>query len=101
MPLPIDGSLYPDIEVPDQLDTLADRVDFLARLCAAWDFGMLPDRDTVEALQTSEWREAIDACRFLTSPSYHLLRQWHHLPPLPYLGQQLAYIRNDTNLVYI
>ena len=101
MSFQIDGSLYPDIEVPDQLETLADRVDFLARLCAAWDFGMLPDRDTVETLQTSEWREAIDACRLLTSPSYHLLRQWHHLPSLPYLGRQLAYIRDDTSLIYV
>jgi hypothetical protein len=101
MPFQIDGSLYPDIEVPDQLDTLADRVDFLARLCAAWDFGMLPDRDTVDALQTAEWREAIDACRLLTSPAYHLLRQWHRLPSLPYLGRQLAYIRNDPSLAYV
>ena len=51
MSFQIDGSLYPDIEVPDQLETLADRVDFLARLCAAWDFGMLPDRDTVETVK--------------------------------------------------
>ena len=101
MPFQIDGSLYPDIEVPDQLDTLTDRVDFLVRLCGAWDFGMLPDRDTVETLKTPEWREAIDSCRLLTSPSYHLLRQWHDLPPLPYLGQQLAYIRNDPNLIYV
>ena len=63
MPFQIDGSLYPDIEVPDQLDTLADRVDFLVRLCGAWDFGMLPDRDTVETLKTPEWREANDAER--------------------------------------
>lgn len=101
MPFQIDGSLYPDTDVPSRLDTLADRVDFLARLCSAWDFGLLPVQDTLVTIQSPEWREAIDACRLLTSPTYHLLRQWHALTPLPYLGRQLAYIRNDANLAYI
>jgi hypothetical protein len=101
MPFQIDGSLYPDTDVPTRLETLADRVDFLARLCAAWDFGLLPDRDTITTIRASAWREAVDACRLLTSPTYHLLRQWHNLPPLPYLGRQLAYIRDDPNLAYI
>ncbi len=97
----IDGTLYPDTEVPDELLTLADQVDFLARLCAAWDFGILPEQETIQEIRTPSWREAVDACRLLTSPAYHLLRRWHHLPPLPYLGQRLAYIRNDPNLEYI
>lgn len=101
MPFQIDGSLYPDTDVPTGLETLADRVDFLARLCAAWDFGLLPDQDTITTIRASEWRETVDACRLLTSPTYHLLRQWHHLPRLPYLGQQLAYIRSDPSLAYI
>jgi len=29
------------------------------------------------------------------------LRRWHALPPLPYLGQELAYIRDDPNLAYV
>jgi hypothetical protein len=37
----------------------------------------------------------------LTSPAYHLLRRWHQLPGLPFLGQQLAYIRDDPNLHYV
>lgn len=101
MPFQIDGSLYPDTDTPSRLDTLADRVDFLTRLCSAWDFGLLPERDTLNTLQSPDWREAVEACRLLTSPAYHLLRQWHALAPLPYLGQQLAYIRNDANLGYI
>ena len=101
MPWEIDGSLYPDTDVPAALGSLADRVDFLARLCAAWDFGLLPDFDTVAEIRRPAWREAVDACRLLTSPAYHLLRTWHGLPTLPYLGQQLAYIRDDPNLGYI
>lgn len=37
----IDGSLYPDREVPESLDILGDRIDFIARVCGAWDFGVL------------------------------------------------------------
>ncbi len=101
MPSWIDGALYPDTEPPEEIRTLADRVDFLARLCAAWDFGLLPDTGTVAEIRRPAWREAVDACRLLTSPAYHLLRSWHGLPVLPYLGQQLAYIRDDPNLAYV
>jgi hypothetical protein len=101
MPEWIDGALYPDIEVPEDLPTLADRVDFLVRLCGAWDFGLLPDPETVEEIRRPDWREAVDAARLLTSPVYHLLRSWHRLPVLPYLGQQLAYIRDDPNLAFV
>ncbi len=101
MPLTIDGALYPDTEPPTELNSLAEQVDFLARLCAAWDLGLLPDAETVAEIRRPAWRPAVDACRLLTSPAYHLLRRWHGLPPLPYLGQQLAYIRDDPNLAYV
>jgi hypothetical protein len=97
----LDGALYPDVEVPDTLVTLSDRVDFLARLCSAWDFGLLPDVDTITEIRRQDWRPAVDACRLLTSPSYHLLRRWHGLSPLPYLGQQMAYIRDDPCLAWV
>jgi hypothetical protein len=97
----IDGTLYPDTDPPKVLNTLATRVDFLARLCAAWDFGILPDADAVAEIRRPGWREAVDTCRLLTSPAYHLLRRWHSLAPLPYLGQQLAYIRDDPSLAHV
>ena len=97
----IDGTLYPDVEVPETLSTLAERVDFLVRLCAAWDFGVLPDMAVVTEIRKAEWRDAVDACRLLTSPAYHLVRRWHGLPVQPYLGQQLAYIRDDPSLAYV
>jgi hypothetical protein len=101
MPFRIDGSLYPDTEPPAELVSLGGRVDFLARLCGAWDFGLLPDAETVAEIRQPEWRQPVDACRLLTSPAYHLLRRWHALPPLPYMGQELAYIRDDPNLAYV
>ena len=101
MPSWIDGALYPDTATPAAISTLSERVDFLNRLCAAWDFGVLPSKETVAEVRRPEWREAVDRCQFLTSPAYHLLRRWHNLPPVAYLGQQLAYIREDPNLEYV
>lgn len=97
----VDGGLYPDIPAPTQLCSLEARVDFLVRLCAAWDFGRLPGPEVVREVRRPEWREAVDACRLLTSPTYHLLRDWHHLPQLPYLGRTLTHIRDDPNLMYV
>lgn len=97
----IDGSLYPEVDPPEDLDSLSLKVDFLARLCAAWDFGILPDFKVIEEIRKPDWRNAVDECRLLTSAAYHLLRRWHQLPEMPYLGQKLAYIQEDPNLAYV
>lgn len=96
-----DGTLYPDVDPPADLDTLEARIDFLARLCGAWDFGVLPYMATIYEIRRPTWHAAVDACNLVTSPTYHLLREWHNLPELPYLGQKLAYIQDDPNLQYI
>jgi hypothetical protein len=101
MPSWIDGILYPDADPPQVLEDLGDRVDFLARLCGAWDFGILPLMETVTEIRRDSWRDAVDACMLVTSPAYHLLRRWHHLREVPYLGQSLAYIREDPNLAFV
>jgi hypothetical protein len=97
----LDGALYPDIDIPDSLESLPERVDFLARLCAAWDFGILPTADTIAEIRMENWIPAVEACRLLTSPAYHLIRRWHGLSPLPYLGQEIAIIRDDPCLVQV
>ncbi len=97
----LDAALYPDIEPPASLRGLADQIDFLARLCAAWDFGRLPEAATITEIRRPEWRAAVEACRLLTSPAYHLVREWHGLAPLPYLGRLLAHIRDDPNLAHV
>ncbi|MFQ5651507.1 MAG: hypothetical protein ACE5IY_16350 [bacterium] len=57
----IDGSLYPDKPVPQALNSLPDKVDFLVRVCAAWDFGMPPKTEVLnEILQVDGnrwWRK--------------------------------------------
>lgn len=63
--------------------------------------GILPNAETVREIRQPEWRQAVEECRLLTSPTYHLLRLWHHLPPLPYLGQRLVYIVQDPNLEHV
>jgi len=97
----IDSTLYPDEALPAELDSLEARGDFLARLCAAWDFGILPSAEAVAEIRKPEWREAVDACQLLTSPAYHLVRDWHSLPALPYLGRRLAYICDDPNSLHV
>jgi hypothetical protein len=97
----IDGALYPDVDPPDTLETLGDQIDFIARLCSAWDFGLLPDWDTVVEVRRPAWCPAVEGCNLLTSPTYHLLREWHGLPPVPFLGSIPAYIRDDPNLAFV
>jgi hypothetical protein len=45
--------------------------------------------------------ELVDHCRLLTSPTYHLVRKWHNLPVLAFLGSVPAYIREDPNLDFV
>jgi hypothetical protein len=97
----IDGSLFPDRDPPTDLRTSGDRIDYLHRLCAAWDFGILPDAATIGEIRDPGWRDAVDRCRFLTSPSYHLLREWHGLEPLAFLGSVPARIIGDPNLEHV
>ncbi len=81
--------------------TLGDRIDYLHRLCAAWDFGILPDTATITGVRGPGWRDAVDQSRFLTSPSYHLLREWHRLGRLEFLGTVPARISSDPSLEHV
>ena len=93
-----DPTLYPDEPRPAVPATLEERIDFVARLCGAWDFGILPRQETIGEIRRRHWSRAVDECRLLTSVAYHLLREWHGLPPLDYLGPVPAYVREDPCL---
>jgi hypothetical protein len=101
MPSWIDGTLYPETAIPERIETLEDRVDFLSRVCAAWDFGILPEAETLAEIRRPEWRAAIEATRLLTSIAYRVLRNWHGLPQLPYLGTFAAELRDDPQLNFV
>ena len=94
----IDGSLYPEQPVPQEITTLAEKVDFLVRVCAAWDFGLLPRTSTLNEILRDDWKNAIEEAQFLTSCAYHLLRELHHLGSSPYLGPSFPEILNDRFL---
>jgi len=94
----IDGSLYPDREVPASLDSLNDKIDFIARLCSAWDFGLLPLPQTLARVVKPDWRAAVEETRLLTSCAYHLLREFQGLKALPYIGPSFPEILNDPCL---
>lgn len=91
----LDEILYPDMEIPDALALNSDRIDSLSRICVLWDSGLLPSNETISDIRKDDWTSAVDACQLLTSPAYHLVRQWHGLSQLPYLGQEIALIRDD------
>ncbi|HFE63909.1 MAG TPA: hypothetical protein ENK14_05765 [Caldithrix sp.] len=91
----IDGSLYPDRDVPESLNDPNEKIDFIARLCSAWDFGILPRPQTLKQILKPEWKKAVDETRLLTSCAYHLLRELHDLKSLPYIGQTFPEIVND------
>ena len=88
MSIRIDASLYPDEPPPEELVSIGDRVEYLARLCGAWDFGLLPDPDVIDQLVEPDWRDAVDRC-------------WHGLPPLAFLGSVPASIAEDPSLAHI
>ena len=98
MPSWFDATVYPDREPPATLNDLAEQIEFVERICAASDFGIIPYPATIRELRRERWREAVDQCQLLTSPTYHLLRELHNLKPLPYLGFDPAYIRDDPYL---
>lgn len=45
----LDYSVYPDIEdLPQTLHSPEDKADYVARICHAWDFGIVPTLETFE-----------------------------------------------------
>jgi hypothetical protein len=83
MTLPIDHSLYPDFDVPpDELPDDFSKADYVQRVCAAWDFGVMPDRETFDMFST--WRDVFDRFPVSTSPAYHTFRSRFNWPAMPW-----------------
>jgi hypothetical protein len=97
----LDASLYPETDPPKALNALEDQIDWIARLCSAWDHGIMPYKEAIEEIRRNRWLEAVDQCRLLTSPAYHLLRSWHGLPPLPFLGDTPRFLLADAELQHV
>jgi len=76
----IDGSLYPDVPVPVELAADGDRADYVLRVCAAWDYGIPPEPETVALLR--DWRRIFDAFPSPRSRSYHAFRAFFAWPAI-------------------
>lgn len=75
----IDHSVYPDLDAPpDRLGTAGERADYVHRICAAWDFGIVPELETFALLR--RWREVFDRHSLPHSPAYHAFRGWFGWP---------------------
>lgn len=95
MTMRLDGSVYPDVDPPDDLPTAEAKADYLQRICGAFDFGVVPEGYTLELL--SSWKEVFDRFPLKSSPAYHALRAfygWEAVEQAPYLGTPV-YVKLD------
>lgn len=75
----IDYTVYPDLEgPPTTLETDGDRADYVARVCAAWDFGVVPTEETFEGF--AGWRSIFDRFPLNHSIAYHTFRALYDWP---------------------
>ena len=78
----IDGTLYPDLsDPPRELTTDCDRADYLARVCGAWDFEIIPTPETFALF--AGWREIFDRFPLPHSPAYAAFRSLYGWPRIP------------------
>ena len=77
----IDRTVYPDVEHGDDFEDDYDRADYLQRICAASDFGVPPDRDTITLFR--DWRTVFDRFPVPDSPTFHALRGEFGWPRVP------------------
>ncbi len=76
----IDRSVYPDCEHAETFADDLDRADYLHRICAAFDFGVAPEAETVALFRA--WRDIFDTFPILDSPGYHAFRAHFGWPRL-------------------
>ena len=90
----IDQMVYPEIDSPPKaLHTLLDRADYVHRICANWDYGILPESDTIA--QFAEWREVFDRFPLGHSAAYHAFRFLYHWEPIQGRSLRAAYEIDD------
>lgn len=92
----IDASLYPDCVPPFRLETAEEKADYLQRVCGAFDHGVPPTSDTLQALR--DWNVVFDRFPIPSSPAYHTFRtmyRWEEMPRLPYLAKPLSQVLDE------
>jgi hypothetical protein len=84
----LDESVYPDEEPPREFTTAEQKADYVHRICSAFDFGVLPERATIELF--SGWKEIFERFQLPHSPAYHAFRSyygWEPVERLTYFGE--------------
>ncbi|MBM3837702.1 MAG: hypothetical protein FJ398_07015 [Verrucomicrobia bacterium] len=82
----LDHSVYPDLEAPPtELRTPEEKAEYVQRLCAQWDYGILPEPCTFTLLV--DWKAIFDRYPIRHSPAYHAFRLLFGWEPVP--GQVL------------
>jgi hypothetical protein len=77
----IDHSVYPDVDtLPIELVTPEDRADYVARICNAFDFGIIPTVETIELF--ADWKEVFDKFVVPHSPAYAAFRDYYGWEPI-------------------
>jgi hypothetical protein len=71
--------------LPDTLDTDAEKADYMGRICAAWDFGVFPERETIELFRG--WKDIFDRFPLPQSIAYHTFRRMYKWNPIPFPRQ--------------
>lgn len=80
--MPLDHSVYPDEPLPpDHLASPGAKADYLQRVCAAFDFGVFPEREDWDRF--AGWREIFDRYPLPHSPAYHTFRSRFGWPAFP------------------
>jgi hypothetical protein len=78
----LDHSVFPDQECPPRtLSTPEERADYLHRVSAQWDYGIVPERITFELFR--QWKDVFDRYPMRHSAAYHSFRSlfgWEAVP---------------------
>lgn len=89
----IDFSVYPDVDETPILDTDEAKADYIARICGAWDFGIIPLRTTFDLF--AQWQSIFDAFPLSGSPAYHAFRAAFSWEPVAGTILEADYERMD------
>lgn len=71
----MDYSVYPDIFGQVNLDSDEAKADYVHRICAAWDFGVLPTDETFELFRN--WEHIFRKYPYHSSPAYQAFQEYY------------------------
>ena len=93
----LDHSVYPDLdEPPDEvsdLPTAEARADYVQRICAQWDYGIIPERARFRLF--AQWRDVFDRFPLPHSAAYHTFRFGFGWDPMPGRALRAGYELDD------